>query len=267
MSAAESIDPLSGLWDTLAVTLRLLRKNAGMSQAEVGRIVRADHKTISNWEARRNAPPIEAMRELDKTWGTGGILESLHYHASHLAAPLEFLAAVEYEAAATVIRLSGVAFIPGLFQTPEYARAVFEQAGEPDVKGQVAVRTQRQSILARENPPYISALISEIALLLTPLPLKRAQFARLLEVASLPHVTLRLLPADAGLQSGLGGDFYIYSTPTREVGYVETPARGSLIAETGDLRKLVVAHDRTAGAALSPDATRAHLKSLIDTEG
>jgi transcriptional regulator with XRE-family HTH domain len=263
-SAAESIDPLSGLWSLLAHTLRILRKRAGLSQGAVGVIVSADHKTVSNWEAGRNHPPIEALRTLDIEWKTGRLLESLHHYASTMQAPTKFLAFAEYEAVATILRINAVAYIPGLLQTPEYARTAFLLAGEPDVEGQVSKRMCRQELLTRSDPPYVSILLSEVALLLIPTDIRKSQIERLVEISDFPNVTLRVVPIDAGVQVGLEGAFYLSNTPEREVGFVETPARGRLVTEKDDLRRLSVAFDRTTGYALSPSATRARLNEMIE---
>lgn len=263
-STAESINPMDGLWSLLAFMLRKLRQQHRLSQADVGRIVAADHKTVSNWEAGRNHPPVEALRMLDTEWRTGGLLEALRHYAKTMQAPAQFLAFVEYEALADVVRINGVAFIPGLLQTPEYAAEAFTLAGETAVEDHVRRRMERQSVLTRVNPPYVSILLSELALTVIPAALLPGQLVRLAEVADLPHVTLRLVPATVGLQVGLAGDFYLFTTAAREVGFVETPARGRLVTEVEDLRRLNVAFDRTGGRALTPEATRSRLQEMIE---
>ncbi|MFA1546663.1 Scr1 family TA system antitoxin-like transcriptional regulator [Actinomadura chokoriensis] len=265
-SSAESIDPMAGLWSLLAYTLRKLRQQHRMSQAAVGRLVAADHKTVSNWEAGRNHPPTEALRTLDAEWNTGGLLAALHHYADTMQAPVEFLAFAEYESLANVIRMNGVAFVPGLLQTPEYAREAFTLAGVLDVQDQVDRRMERQAVLTRADPPYVSILLSEVALTVIPPAIRLGQLTKLIEVADLPNVTLRLVSLDVGLQVGLEGAFHLFTTPEREVGFVETPARGRLVTETEDLRRLTVAFDRTSGRALSPEATRARLQEMIEAQ-
>lgn len=264
MGTAESLDPFSGLWTLLAVQLRKQRQRRRVSQAAVGVLVRADHKTVSNWEAGRNHPPVEALRTLDREWDTGHLLEALYHYARTMQAPTRFRAAAEYEAVAAVIRVNGMAFIPGLLQTAEYARQAFVMAGEQDVEGQVSRRLERQAVFGRENPPYVSILLAEMALVLTPNDLRAAQYGKLLETANLPHVSLRVVPLNAGLHVGLAGDFWLFSTPERELGFVETPARGRLVTETDDLRTLSVKFDRIGGYALSSEATRAKLQEMIE---
>ncbi|GAA0574284.1 helix-turn-helix domain-containing protein [Actinomadura livida] len=263
-STAESINPMDGLWSLLAYMLRKLRQQHRQSQADVGRLVAADHKTVSNWEAGRNHPPVEALRVLDLEWKTGGLLEALRHYAKTMQAPAQFLAFVEYESLADVIRINGVAFLPGLLQTPEYAREAFTLAGESEVDDHVRRRMERQVVLTRKGPPYVSILLSELALTVIPPHILPGQLDRIAEVADLPNVTLRLVPAAVGLQVGLAGDFYLFTTSAREVGFIETPARGRLVTEIEDLRRLNVAFDRTSGRALTPEATRARLQEMIE---
>ncbi|WP_279498661.1 helix-turn-helix domain-containing protein [Actinomadura rubrisoli] len=255
---------MADLWSLLARTLRIHRKQHRMSQAEVGRLVAADHKTVSNWEANRNHPPVDALRTLDATWGTGGLFEALHHFASTTQAPAQFLAFAEYESLATVLRINGVAFIPGLLQTPAYAETAFTLEGLPDVEGQVAQRMARQAVITRDGAPYVSVVLTENALLVIPSSARLEQLTRLTEVADLPNVTLRLVPLSAGPHPGLVGAFYLATTPEREVGFVETPARGRLVTETDDLRRLTVAFDRASGHALSAAATRERLREMIE---
>ncbi len=263
-TTAESVDPMADLWSLLARMLRVYRKQHRMSQAEVGRLVAVDHKTVSNWEANRNHPPVDALRTLDATWRTGGLFEALHHFASTTQAPAQFLAFAEYEALATVLRINGIAFIPGLLQTPDYARAAFTLAGVADVEGQIAQRMARQALILRDDAPYVSVVLAESALLVIPPSARAEQLARLAEVADLPNVTLRLVPLSAGPHPGLVGSFYLSTTPEREVGFVETPARGRLVTETDDLRRLTVAFDRASGHALSAEATRERLRQMVE---
>lgn len=56
--------------------------------------------------------------------------------------------------------------IPGLLQTPEYARALAIAGGATDevVRAVVEERMERQAILARSDPPLLWAIIAETVL-------------------------------------------------------------------------------------------------------
>jgi hypothetical protein len=95
------------------------------------------------------------------------------------------------------IRNMEIAFIPGLLQTPAYARAIFAQVeavfGIPDVDAAVRARMQRQQVLY--EPIRFEFLITEAALRLLPCPagVMLGQLDRLLTVSSMENVTLGII--------------------------------------------------------------------------
>ncbi|MFL6051487.1 MAG: Scr1 family TA system antitoxin-like transcriptional regulator, partial [Actinoallomurus sp.] len=68
------------------------------------------------------------------------------------------------EARADEIKTYEALLIPGLLQTPEHARAVFQSADAEDVEELVEARTRRQDILSRDRPPRLWVLIDESAI-------------------------------------------------------------------------------------------------------
>lgn len=58
------------------------------------------------------------------------------------------------------------ALVPGLLQTPEYARAVMVSGRVPEeeIETRVATRMGRQVVLTRPQPPELVVLIDEAAL-------------------------------------------------------------------------------------------------------
>jgi hypothetical protein len=107
--------------------------------------------------------------------------------------------------------------VPGLLQTPEYARAVTRAAadGLPDERLDtlVEVRLARQDVLRAQPPLRLSAVLDEAVLRREvggPGVMAR-QLARLVEAARLPHVRLQVLPFAAGAHIGVTGPFVIFS--------------------------------------------------------
>lgn len=100
--------------------------------------------------------------------------------------------------------------VPGLLQTPGYARIriasardVDEAAGEPDgaedIETEVGARLARQSLLTRgPDAPRYTAVLEETALggRAGPADVLREQLTQLYELAKLPNVTLHVLPRD-----------------------------------------------------------------------
>ncbi len=118
--------------------------------------------------------------------------------------PAWFAPYLGLEQAAGIIRTYEVQFVPGLLQTPDYARAVLEigagDTGELEVEQLVSVRMRRQQILRRPTPPRLWAVIDEAALRrpIGGTSVARAQLRHLIEMARLSHVNIQVAPLRAG---------------------------------------------------------------------
>jgi hypothetical protein len=127
---------------------------------------------------------------------------------------------VEYvalEDIATSLRTWQLSCVPGLFQTPGYARALAVGGGvweDPDeIEPFVESRMARQSRLTGERPLQVWAGIHEAALrqLVGGREVMREQLGRLTDAAQLPNVRLQVLPYLAGAHPGMTSAFTIVS--------------------------------------------------------
>ncbi|MBB5871697.1 transcriptional regulator with XRE-family HTH domain [Allocatelliglobosispora scoriae] len=116
----------------------------------------------------------------------------------------------ELEATCTLIREYAATTVPGLLQTPDYARIRILStrslggvpvqrpiAGAEEVELEISARLARQSILTRENDPANYAAVLDEAALIgrgAPPEVLREQLSHLGELARLPNVTLLVLP-------------------------------------------------------------------------
>jgi transcriptional regulator with XRE-family HTH domain len=82
--------------------------------------------------------------------------------------PAWFRAYVDLESAASLIRTYEGQYIPGLLQTDDYIRAVVHAAHLTDTSDEVGrrvrLRMARQTLLTRDQPPRLWAVIDEAAL-------------------------------------------------------------------------------------------------------
>lgn len=106
------------------------------------------------------------------------------------------------EQSAVQIRTFESRYVPGLLQTPEYARAVIGLVSTKDAEKRLLVRMERQRVLTRSAPPRLWAVIGEEAL--DPArwgrQIIRDQIEHLIRKAAQPKITIQILPAnvDAG---------------------------------------------------------------------
>jgi hypothetical protein len=122
---------------------------------------------------------------------------------------------ISLEAAASVIRNYEVQFVPGLLQSPAYAREVI-RLGHPTISAdelnrRVELRMGRKRLLSRPAAPRLWAALDE-AVLRRPMgdaSVMREQVDHLLEMTAHPNVTLQIVPFNVGGHSAAGGPFSI----------------------------------------------------------
>ncbi|SCG55509.1 helix-turn-helix domain-containing protein [Micromonospora halophytica] len=169
-----------------------------------------------------SAEMTEAMRGLATETKSKG-----WWHAYGDAVPSWFELYVGLESAAAHLRQYEETLIPGLLQTRQYALGLARldrpSANEEERERAVEVRLQRQSLLTRRlpQPPRLDATLSEAVLHRTvgSRGVMIGQLTRLLEVAELPNVTVRVLPFAAGAHAGsVAGSFVILDFPATKGG-------------------------------------------------
>jgi transcriptional regulator with XRE-family HTH domain len=207
--------------------LRDLREAAGISPDQAGYEIRGSRSKISRLEHGRVSFKERDVADLLTLYGVTDTDRRARMLALAQQAndrgwwakyddvlPDWFETYVGLEQATSLIRSYELQFVPGLFQTEDYARAVTilgHRAAPPDeVERRVSLRLKRQQLLAGPEP-RVWAVIDESALR-RPLggrETMRGQLRHLLEIAELPQVTLQLMPFDCGGHSAAGGSFAI----------------------------------------------------------
>lgn len=182
------------------------------------------------------------------------------YHAYGEVIPRWFELYVGLEAAASRIRTYEHALVPGLLQTPEYAAALFPN--QPGAAKQVALRMERQRILARSLPPAPQVeVIVEEALLHKRMPAMAGQIDHLVRCES---VSVRVVPlTHAHEHIAVAGSFVILEFPTNGTRSAEPTTvyheglSGALyIDRVEEVRMYGEAWNSLAGNALSEDDSR-----------
>ncbi|MDG4757021.1 helix-turn-helix transcriptional regulator [Micromonospora sp. WMMD710] len=171
----------------------------------------------------------------------------------------------ELEAGAAHIVEYQPAVVPGLLQTPSYARLRVAAGAlltpEVDIEADVRARALRQEVLRRTDPPRYTAVLAEAACDPGDLPVAvwREQLRHLVTVTGLAHVTVRLLPrgaAGSGLHPLTPYSWYAFPDPA-------DPRTVMLEALTTDVRLATVLDvdryermtEALLAAALSPEET------------
>lgn len=206
----------------LGAELRALRARAGLTSGETARLVGWHQSKVSRIETGRSGVKASDVRLLLDAFevadsGLRDLLVALAgsgddggqhwWHAYRDLLPPAYRDFISLESQACRVRTVETSVVPGLLQTPDYARAVTRAAlgGLPDgqVDALVEVRIARQDVLRSASPLRLSAVLDE-AVLRRPVGGPRVmaeQLRQLAAVAKLPHVRLQVLPFTAGSMS------------------------------------------------------------------
>ncbi|RFS82957.1 transcriptional regulator [Actinomadura spongiicola] len=149
----------------------------------------------------------EALDALTRRFGTAG-----WWHPDYQDVVTPWVESyLELEQAARVIWCYEPQFVPGLLQTPAYARAViaheYGTSPETQIRRRVELRTRRQQRLWGPNPPRLWAILDETVLRRDhggPETM-RAQLDHLLEVSCRPNVRIQVMPLARGGYAAAGG--------------------------------------------------------------
>ncbi|WP_240796343.1 helix-turn-helix transcriptional regulator [Streptomyces sp. RFCAC02] len=184
------------------------------------------------------------------------------------SAPLREYIAIEQ--VATRIRSLQMSVVPGLFQTPDYIRALFLGGTDrvpAELEEAVDVRIKRQERLYGDSPLVFHAVVWEAALhqVIGSPETMAHQLARLQEVSDLPNVRLQILPFGSGATGCPATAFTILSfAPTGSMDVVHADGLStSFIAENQeDSTAYNDYFQRTSGAALDPASSRELLNEI-----
>jgi hypothetical protein len=162
--------------------------------------------------------------------------------------------------------------VPGLLQTPAYARAVVERglpsAPSREVSRRVELRTKRGELLQRPDAPQLWAIIDESVLLrvLGSREVMREQLDHLVTMAQLPHVSLQIVPLDVTNASApaipvtylrFGG------LDLPDIVYLEHIRSATFLEDRDETEQYRVTLDQLADDALSPRESLTRLKETI----
>src|SRR5215469_17306080 len=196
----------------LGTLLRTFRIRRGWTAEQVAERLMVSPSKVSRLETGQRGASARDIRDLCDLYEVG---DEQRQHLMELAIegkqrawwqPLgvPYSRYVGLEAEATSISDYGLGHVPGLLQTSDYARAVVRAAVPkwvPEVVEQrVQGRAARQQRLFSGHPPRFEAVVDESVLhrVVGSPAVMRAQLERLLELADLPNVALRVIPYDAG---------------------------------------------------------------------
>lgn len=266
----------------LGALLKALRTDKGWTAEQVAERLMVSPSKISRLETGQRGASARDVSDLCKLYGIDGdqrrqllqLARETKQRTWWQRSGLPDLTYLGLEDAAASISDYGLGIMPGLLQTPDYARAIVQAAVPkwvPEVVEQrVEARVTRQQILVRDNPPQFDAVVDESVLhrVVGSPAIMRAQLERLLELSELPNVTLRVIPYDAGALPAGNNKFIIlsFALPTvADVVFVEGLTGDLYLDDPRDVEGYNTTFRALIQMAADPESTREIITAMIPT--
>lgn len=228
---------------------------AGMTGRQLATALNVAASTVSQWMNGRRTPHVKDVERCDEALGTNGYLTRYFKKWVTREIPSEWDDAwLAAEAHANLLQNFELSVIPGLLQTPEYARAVmqYNRHSPIDIDERVRRRMERQAILNDENPAMCIFVIDEYALRRT-VGDKRVmadQLARMCDLAQQPNIVIKIVPF--GTEYYAGCPFMIARFNKTEVANLDTALDGQIIEDNDRVTEITKIWEEVREAALSP---------------
>ncbi|GAB2474387.1 helix-turn-helix transcriptional regulator [Promicromonospora xylanilytica] len=262
----------------LGARLRDLRRAAGLTGQQLAGSLSWAQPKISKIETGRQTPSDDDVRSWCRATGSERMAEALladlhtlqtrhrewqRVMRAGLAAEQSAMGRQEQDT--RIFRAFQPTIVPGLLQTPDYARGIIERVSRTtgqrmDVDEVVAARMQRQNILYDTSKKF-RLVLTEAALLnyvCSPSAMP-GQIDRLINLAMLPNVRLGIIPFDKSYVIVPTHAFWVYDD---QLVLVETVSAQLNLAQPQEIEQYTKVFETMALTAVYDDKARVALTRM-----
>ncbi|MFB7599275.1 Scr1 family TA system antitoxin-like transcriptional regulator [Streptomyces sp. NPDC056160] len=258
-------------WQAVGSLVAHYRKRAGLTQERFAELASLHVDTVRSIEQGRLALQPDRAEQFDELLDTGGALTVLIASLPVRDRIVQFAQGlVDHEQEAVGIYSYEALAVPGLLQTRDYCRALFDYrypALESEAAEQwVNTRMDRQLIWQRDRPP-VGHFVLEESILRRQVggpEVMRDQIRQILRYTEPTNMSFQIMPMDRAPHACLDGPMVLLETPEHErLIYLEVQ-RASFLVDDPD--EVCVYHHKYAmlrSQALSPDESVRLLNGLL----
>lgn len=260
----------------LGSELRKLREAAGLPAKEVAGLLGSSSAHMSQIEAGTSAISEERLRRLAAHCACADeeLIEALVAMATERSRgwwddyrgvlPQVHMDVAEAEHHATFLHEVVITYVPGLLQTPEYARAVFgymrPELPDSELTARVEHRIRRRLVIERDHPTSYETIVHEFALRVRVADRRTAsaQLRWILDQIEQGHVSVRVIPMDQDGFAGADASMMYMGGPLPQLdtGMRDTPTGTLFIDAEAQLRQLRTLFRKVEKASLDPTTSR-----------
>ncbi|MFF8027308.1 helix-turn-helix domain-containing protein [Streptomyces sp. NPDC007896] len=268
--------------ERLGIELRKLREAAGLKAREAAALVGSDSAQMSQMESGIAGVSEERVRSLAAHYSCADaeLVEALAAMATDRTRgwweryrgllPTLFLDIAELEHHATYRLDVEFLHVPGLFQTEDYARAIFSyrvpELPDNDLELRVRHRMERKAIIRDSAPVPYEAVIHEAALRIRAgdQAAMRTQLIRIMELSEEDHITVRVIPFDLnGFAGATNAMMYAGgAVPRLDTVVRDAPHGAGFIDSEAQLGAFRTLFRKVEAASLEPDRSRDFIHRL-----
>ncbi|MBL1094291.1 MULTISPECIES: helix-turn-helix domain-containing protein [Streptomyces] len=259
-------------WHVIGAQLSHFRKAARLTQPALAEAVGLHEDTIGSIEQGRRALKIDLAETLDELLDTkGALVVAVSKVPEREKLPAFVQSLVEHEEEALTLLSYQNQVVPGLLQTEQYARAVFDCLYPPLDEQQadewVSARLDRQKLLERKKPrPMLNFVLEEVVLhrpIGGPGAL-RDQIRHLRRCAELPFLGLQIMPTTRAAHASLDGPLILLETPDHDhLAYIEAQRISFLVDDPDEVSVYEQKYGMLRSQALTPEETMSLLDDLL----
>jgi transcriptional regulator with XRE-family HTH domain len=268
--------------ERLGTELRKLREAAGLKAREAASLVGSDSAQMSQMESGIAGVSEERVRSpaAHYSCADGELIEALvgmatdrtrgWWEAYRGLLPTPFLDLAELEHHATHRLDVEFLHVPGLFQTDDYARAVFSyrvpRLPADELELRVRHRMERRAVITGPSPVPCKAVIHEAALRIRvgDRTAARNQPASILELSEADHVTVRVIPFELdGFAGATNAMMYVGgAVPKLDTAVRDAPHGAGFIDSEAQLGTFRTLFHMVAAVSLEPARSRDFIHQL-----
>lgn len=269
----------------LASQLRRMRLTASLSPITASDALRCSDSKISRLERGEVQLKEQDVVDLLRLYGadvqeTKEFLslvrrsnEAGWWHCFEDVLPKWFDKFIGLQEAASVIRSYEVLLVPGLLQTPEYARAVGEGSDlvydKEMASRRAELRLARQELLDYPDPPKLWVVLEEAVLYrkVAPREVMAHQMRHLAVMAQRPSIRVQVIPFDAVACVGSGFPItHLRFDPLElpEIVYLEHVDDAVYLNKSGEAEQYRSILDRLLNAAECPESSTLRIRAAAE---
>ncbi|MEV8022771.1 helix-turn-helix transcriptional regulator [Streptomyces sp. NPDC086554] len=249
--------------------LRNFRERSGMTRKDVAGRLLVSESLAGAYERAERIPTSNFLDDADGVLDARGALKSCIPLMEEEKYPPTFVGWVRLEKTAASISAYESMVFPGLLQTEDYMRALYEervpQLTEDRIEKDVMGRLERQALLSRTPPPMAGYVVEESVLrrLIGGREVLRKQLLHVLECTrTMHHLKVQVMPTETREHAGMQGAMQLLSTQEgRNFAYEAGQISGRLISKPQEVNQLIDRFGTLRAQALTPRASA----ELIET--